>query len=82
MENIILNIPDMKSDHCQARVNTAIKDIDGIQVQKLEAGKLSAFVDDNDAAENLIEAIKKAGYTIGNNTTNNSSSTSSGCCVN
>ncbi|OUL61420.1 heavy-metal-associated domain-containing protein [Flavobacterium sp. AJR] len=66
MENIILNIPDMKSEHCQARVNTVIKDIDGIQIQKIEAGKLAASVEDNDAAENLIDAIKKAGYTVGN----------------
>ncbi|MCV9929759.1 heavy-metal-associated domain-containing protein [Flavobacterium sp. LS1R49] len=82
MENIILSIPDMESAHCQARVNKAIKDIDGIQVQKLEAGKLSASVEDNDAMEDLIDAIKKAGYTIGSNNTTSSSSSSTGCCGN
>ena len=70
----------MESAHCQAKVNTAIKDIDGIQVQKLEAGKLSASVEDNDAMEDLISTIKKAGYTVGNNTDNSSSNSSTGCC--
>ena len=38
MKNVELSIPDMQSAHCQSRVNGAIKDIDGIKVEKLEAG--------------------------------------------
>lgn len=64
MENIVLSIPDMKSAHCQARVNGAIKDVDGIQLQKLEAGKLFVAVENKDVKEELINAIKNVGYAV------------------
>lgn len=69
MKNIELRIPDMQSAHCQARVNAAIKDIDGVKIEKLEAGKLSFSFESEDIKEEMIEAIEKAGYKVdGNNT--------------
>lgn len=60
MKNIELSIPDMKSAHCQARVNGAIAAIDGMKVQKLEAGKLAVAVESDEVKEELIETIEKA----------------------
>ena len=59
MKNVELSIPDMQSAHCQLRVNGAIKDIDGIKVEKLEAGKLSVSVENDEVKEELVEAIEK-----------------------
>jgi len=64
MKNVKLNIPDMQSAHCQARVNGAIKDIDGIKLEKLEAGKLSFFVEIDKVKDDVVEAIEKAGYKV------------------
>lgn len=33
MKNVELSIPDMQSTHCQSRVNSAIKDIDGVTIE-------------------------------------------------
>jgi copper chaperone len=41
MKQIEISIPNMQSTHCQIRVNNAVKDIDGVQIQKVEAGKLT-----------------------------------------
>lgn len=59
MKNVELSIPDMQSAHCQARVNGAIKDIDGIKIEKLEAGKLAVSVESDEVKEELVEAIEK-----------------------
>ena len=82
MKNIELSIPSMQSAHCQARVNGAIKDIDGIKVEKLEAGKLSIAVESDEVKEELIETIEKTGYKVDDDEDEKVSSTSSGCCNN
>lgn len=69
----------MQSAHCQSRVNGAIKDIDGIKVEKLEAGKLSVSVESDEVKEELVEAIEKAGYKVGGDG-DKASSCSTGCC--
>ena len=79
MKNVELSIPDMQSAHCQARVNGAIKDIDGIKIEKLEAGKLAVSVESDEVQEELVEAIEKAGYKVGGDS-NEASSCSTGCC--
>ncbi|CAN5329593.1 hypothetical protein BH23BAC2_BH23BAC2_00170 [soil metagenome] len=58
MKNVELSIPDMQSAHCQARVNGAIKDIDGVKIEKLEAGKLSISFERDDVEE-FVEVIDK-----------------------
>ncbi len=58
MKNVELNIPGMQSAHCQARVNGAIKDINGVKIEKLEAGKLSISFERDDVEE-FVEVIDK-----------------------
>ncbi|RZJ88998.1 MAG: copper chaperone, partial [Chryseobacterium sp.] len=79
---IELSIPDMKSAHCQARVNGAIKDIDGMKVQKLEAGKLTVAVESDEVKEELIETIENAGYKVDGDDSEKDASPSGGCCTN
>lgn len=79
MKNVELSIPDMQSAHCQSRVNAAIIDIDGIKVEKLEAGKLSVSVENDEVKEELVEAIQKAGYKVDGDS-DKASSCSTGCC--
>lgn len=64
MTNLELSIPGMQSAHCQARVNGAIKDIDGLKIEKIAAGRLSVAVESEEVKEELIEAIEKAGYSV------------------
>ena len=82
MKNIELRIPDMQSAHCQARVNAAIKDIDGVKIEKLEAGKLSVAVENDEIKDKLVETIEKAGYKVDRDDSEKDSSPSSGCCTN
>lgn len=79
MKNVELSIPDMQSAHCQSRVNGVINDIEGIKVEKLEAGKLSVSVESDEVKERLVEAIEKAGYKVGDDS-DKVSSCSTGCC--
>ena len=64
MKNITINIPDMQSTHCQSRVNNAVKSIEGVQIQNLEAGKLTASIASDNIKQEVENAIKKAGYTV------------------
>lgn len=80
MKNVELNISNMQSAHCQARVNGAIKDIDGVKIEKLEAGKLSFSFERDDVKEEMIEAIVKAGYKVEDKNTTSSSCSSTSCC--
>lgn len=72
----------MRSAHCQARVNGAIKDIDGMKVQKLESGKLTVAVESDEVKEELIETIENAGYKVDGDDSGKKSSSSSSCCPN
>ncbi|OYD42670.1 heavy-metal-associated domain-containing protein [Sphingobacterium cellulitidis] len=80
MKNVELSIPDMQSTHCQSRVNSAIKDIDGVTIEKLEAGKLAVSLESNEVKQELVDAIEKAGYKVGGGDSEIASSCSTGCC--
>lgn len=82
MKNLELSIPSMQSAHCQAIVSSAIEPIEGIKVEKLEAGKLSVSVESDEVKETLVETIEKAGYKVANDDIEKDSSPSSGCCTN
>lgn len=69
MKKLELSIPGMQSPHCQTRVNSAIRDIDGVSIEQLEAGKLSVSVENEEAKEELVKAIEKAGYQVSNTST-------------
>lgn len=80
MKNVDLSIPDMQSAHCQGRVISSIKDIQDVNIEKLEAGKLSISVESDEVKKKLIEAIEKAGYKVEDNDANSSTSCSASCC--
>lgn len=54
----------MQSAHCQARVSNAVKQIEGAEIEKLEAGKLAVSLGSEDLEEKVKNAIVNAGYTI------------------
>lgn len=82
MKNVELSIPSMQSTHCQTRVSGAIAAIEGIKVEKLEAGKLSVAVENDEIKDKLVETIEKAGYKVDRDDSEKDSSPSSGCCTN
>lgn len=64
MKKLDLHVPDMQSKHCQARVKIAIDKVGDVQIENLEAGKVSvSFVDDS-LEQEVREAIAHAGYTV------------------
>ena len=80
MKQVVISVPNMQSTHCQTRVNNAIKVIDGVQIQNLEAGKLTVSVASDNTQSEVVQAIEKAGYTVSLEDDNNSSECSTGCC--
>jgi len=64
MKEIEISVPDMQSAHCQARVNNAVKDVQGAQILKVAAGKLTLSVTSDSTQNEVINAILKAGYTV------------------
>lgn len=45
-KQIDLGIPSMQSSHCQNRVGNEVSKIEGIEIQTLEAGKLTVLLAD------------------------------------
>lgn len=82
MKEVKMSVPNMQSTHCQTRVNNAIKEIEGVQVQNVEAGKLTVSVASENTKDEVVNAIEKAGYTVSLESDNNSSDCSTGCCGN
>jgi len=84
MKTITINIPNMQSTHCQTRVKNAVIEIEGVQIQNLEAGKLKASIASDKAKHEMEEAIKKAGYTVVNEESeaeaSNEAACTTGCC--
>lgn len=64
MKEVIIAVPDMQSTHCQTRVNNAVKGIEGVQVQNVEAGKITVSVASDNTKNEVVQAIEKAGYTV------------------
>ncbi|WP_430611775.1 heavy-metal-associated domain-containing protein [Flavobacterium sp. JP2137] len=81
MKNTTLNIPDMQSAHCQMRVTNAIKDIEGISVERVEAGKLSFTVANEQSRVIVINAIEQAGYTVNPSENQDPANESPACCT-
>ncbi|MDQ0781092.1 heavy-metal-associated domain-containing protein [Chryseobacterium sp. W4I1] len=82
MKNVELSIPNMQSAHCQTRVNGAIAAIEGLKIEKLEAGKLSVAVESDEVRKELVETIEKAGYKVDGDDSEKDSSPSGECCTN
>ena len=81
MKDVTISIPDMQSTHCQARVRTAVKQVAGVQVQNLEAGKLTVSLASEDLIDDVASTITKAGYTVSPEAAMNTSSCTTGCCT-
>ena len=64
MKNLSINVPDMQSTHCQTIVGNAIKTIAGVEVQHVEAGNVSVSLENDRLESEVVETIKKAGYTV------------------
>lgn len=64
MKNITINIPDMKSTHCQFRIYNVVRGIAGVQIQHLEAGQLTASIASDSLKNEVENAVKKAGYSV------------------
>ena len=64
MKEVIITVPDMQSTHFQTRVNNAVKEIEGVQVQNVEAGKITVSVASDNTKNEVVQAIEKAGYTV------------------
>lgn len=82
MKEVKISVPNMQSSHCQTRVNNAIKEIEGVQIQNLEAGKLTVSVASDNTKDEVVNAIEKAGYTVSLENDNEASVCSTGCCSN
>lgn len=80
MKQVVISVPNMQSTHCQTRANNVVKEIDGVQIQTLEAGKLTVSVTSDNTKNEVIQAIEKAGYTVSLEDDNNSSDCSTECC--
>jgi copper chaperone CopZ len=63
METIQLNIPSMKSPHCQMTVSTIVKKL-GASVSKMAPGQAEIELPQSVSRETIVEAIEKAGYKI------------------
>lgn len=71
----------MQSSHCQARVSKAVKEVEGVQIQNLEPGKITVSIESEKVEIDVASAIRKAGYTVLSEVANDSpSSCSSNCC--
>lgn len=82
MKKVEINIPNMQSAHCQARVKNALIEIEGVEIQKLEASKLTAYIASDETKEEVLKAIKNAGYSIETKDNDTSANCSTECCTN
>jgi len=64
MKNLTINVSDMQTPHCQTTVSNAITKIAGVQIQYLEAGKVSVFIETDQLENEVIKTIQQAGYTV------------------
>ncbi|HTN45036.1 MAG TPA: heavy-metal-associated domain-containing protein [Flavipsychrobacter sp.] len=64
MQQVTINVPDMQSTHCQTRVKNAVSEVEGVQIQEMEAGKLTVSVSSEDTKNEVVNAIEKAGYPV------------------
>lgn len=65
METINLNIPNMKSPHCQMTVTNTVKAIGG-NVKTIAPTKAEIELANGLTKEAVVSAIQKAGYNVVN----------------
>jgi copper chaperone CopZ len=57
------NVNDMSCDHCKKRIETALKDLEGVKKVKVDLKSKIVEVLGSVSPESAGEAIKEAGYT-------------------
>lgn len=82
MKPITIEIPDMQSTHCQARVSQAVSAVEGAEIQSVTPGKITVSTASDHIKTEIITAIEKAGYSVSACTEkeNKSNSCTTGCC--
>ena len=81
MKQFKISVPDMQSTHCQTRVSNAVKDINGVQIDNLQAGEITVSVASEDTKDEVVKAIEKAGYSVsGKENCDTSEKSKGGCC--
>lgn len=64
MKKLTISVPNMQSTHCKNRVNNAVKEVEGVQVESIEAGKLTVSFSMESQEKKIISAIENAGYAV------------------
>lgn len=62
MKKLNLIIPDMKSQHCQHRVQKTLQSIPGIHISRITSGEIEMEIPDAIREEQVRHAITTAGY--------------------
>jgi len=65
METINLTIPNMKSAHCQLTVTNTVQAIGG-RIRSIAPTTAEIELGEGVTRENVIQAIERAGYRVGN----------------
>ncbi len=66
METIQLNIPNMKSPHCQMTVTNVVNHL-GATVKSMAPTKAEIEMTEGMTRQAVVEAIEKAGYKVQSN---------------
>jgi copper chaperone len=65
MENLSLKIEGMSCGHCAMAVRSALKGVEGVDVERVEVGSASVRFDPARAdAAGITRAIEEAGYAV------------------
>lgn len=64
MKRVTLSVQDMKCDGCAKAVQSALQGLEGVQVAEVCLAERQAHVEaaDNVKVEELVEAVRGAGY--------------------
>lgn len=62
--NQTIKIEGMTCNHCKMRAEKALLAVSGVESVKVDLAAKEAVVTGNTERENLVKAIKEAGYTV------------------
>ena len=65
MERITMKIEGMTCGHCVASINSALKSLDGVQVEQVKVGSAAvAFDPARTSSDTIAQAIADEGYAV------------------
>ena len=62
---ISIKIPDMTCDHCKMTITRALNELKGVQSVKIDLDRQVADVEGKMPVDGVMQAIRQAGYTVG-----------------